>query len=226
MSHINLLEKIKHFDFIENYIQISTPEVYGAVKNFMYESLNMNPSSPYASSKGALDLYLLTLHKTYKFPVKFVRSSNVYGPCQQLYRIIPRSLITFLKNKKISLDGGGKSKKIYTYIDDISDGEILIMQRGKIGEIYHLSENKLISINKLVRKICKISKKNFNDHVKIAPERIGQDKYYNISSKKIQKQLNWKTKIDIDLGLLNTYKWVYDNFDILKKMKLDYIHKK
>ena len=111
MSHINLLEKIKRFDFIDNYIQISTPEVYGAVKNEMFESFNMNPSSPYASSKGALDLYLLTLFKTYKFPVKFVRSSNVYGPCQQLYRIIPKSLIVFLMNKKIMLDGGGKSKK-------------------------------------------------------------------------------------------------------------------
>ena len=47
MSHINLLEKIKRFDFIDNYIQISTPEVYGAVKNEMFESFNMNPSSPY-----------------------------------------------------------------------------------------------------------------------------------------------------------------------------------
>ena len=63
-------------------------------------------------------------------------------------------------NKKIMLDGGGKSKKIYTYIDDISEGELLIMQKGKFGEIYHLSINKLISINKLVSKICRVTEKN------------------------------------------------------------------
>lgn len=225
MSHINLLEKIKKFDFIDNYIQISTPEVYGAVKNVMIESFNMNPSSPYASSKGALDLYLLTLYKTYKFPVKFVRSSNVYGPCQQLYRIIPRSLIQFMRNKKILLDGGGKSKKIYTYIDDISEGELSIMNKGKFGDIYHLSTNKLISINRLVRKICKVTGKKFEENIKIGPERIGQDKYYNISAKKIEKKLKWKAKTDIELGLMSTYKWVYDNFNTLKKMKLDYTHK-
>ena len=225
MSHINLLEKIKRFDFIDNYIQISTPEVYGAVKDVMFESFSMNPSSPYASSKGALDLYLLTLFKTYKFPVKFVRSSNVYGPCQQLYRIIPKSFIVFLMNKKIMLDGGGKSRKIYTYIDDISEGELLIMQKGKLGEIYHLSINKLISINKLVKKICKTTGKKYEKIVEFGPERIGQDKYYNISAKKIENELKWKAKTDIDLGLLSTYKWVYDNLDVLKKMKFDYIHK-
>ena len=127
-------------------------------------------------------------------------------------------------NKKIMLDGV-ENLKIYTYIDDISEGELLIMQKGKFGEIYHLSINKLISINKLVSKICKITEKKFEKVVKFGPERIGQDKYYNISAKKIERELNWKAKTDIDLGLLSTYKWVYDNLDVLKKMKLDYIHK-
>jgi len=226
MSHVNLLEKIKNFDFIDNYVQISTPEVYGATKNLGYESFDFNPSSPYASSKGALDLYLLTLYKTYNFPVKFVRSSNVYGPCQQLYRIIPKSLILFLQNKKISLDGGGRSKKIYTFIDDISEGEILILKKGKIGEIYHLSNNKLISIKNLVKKLCKYSGKKFSKYTKITNERIGQDRYYNISSRKIKSELKWKSKINLDLGIAMTYKWVTDNFDYLKKQKLFYKHKK
>ena len=67
------------------------------------------------------------------------------------------------------LDGGGKSKKIYTYIDDISEGELLIMQKGKFGEIYHLSINKLISINKLVSKICRVTEKKFEKVVKFGP---------------------------------------------------------
>ena len=91
------------------------------------------------------------------------------------------------------------------------------MQKGKFGEIYHLSINKLISINKLVSKICRVTEKKFEKVVKFGPERIGQDKYYNISAKKIERELNWKAKTDIDLGLLSTYKWVYDNLDVLKK---------
>ncbi len=226
MAHVNFLEKIKNFDFIDNYIQISTPEVYGSRKEFVYESFNLNPSSPYASSKASLDLYLLTLFKTYGFPVKFVRSSNVYGPCQQLYRIVPKSFIQFIKNNKIPLDGAGKAKKIYTYIDDISDGEILIMKKGKYGEIYHLSSNKLISIKELVRNISKITNRKFSDCVKISKERIGQDRHYNISSNKIYSELNWKTKINLEIGLANTYEWIKKNFSYLKKQKLVYSHKK
>ena len=226
MAHVNFLEKIKKFDFIENYIQISTPEVYGTNKELVFESFNLNPSSPYASSKAALDLYLLTLHKTFEFPVKFIRSSNVYGPCQQLYRIIPKSFILFNQNKKINLDGGGKAKKIYTFIDDISEGEMLVMKKGKIGEIYHLSSNELISIKNVVQKIAKYSNKNFSNCVKISKERIGQDRYYNISSKKINNELKWKAETDFDLGLMMTYKWIQDNFDYLKKRKLFYQHQK
>jgi dTDP-glucose 4,6-dehydratase len=226
MAHVNFLEKIKKFNFIENYIQISTPEVYGTNKEFVFESFNLNPSSPYASSKAALDLYLLTLYKTFGFPVKFIRSSNVYGPCQQLYRIIPKSFILFNQNKKISLDGGGKAKKTYTYIDDISEGEMLVMKKGKIGEVYHLSSNKLISIKNVVQKIAKYSNKKFSNCVKISEERIGQDRYYNISSEKIKKELKWKAKTDFDLGLMMTYKWIQDNFDYLKKKKLFYQHQK
>ena len=62
--------------------------------------------------------------------------------------------------------------------------------------------------------------------VKINKERIGQDRYYNISSEKIKKELKWKAKIDFDLGLMMTYKWIQDNFDYLKKKKLFYQHKK
>ena len=226
MAHVNFLEKIKNFQFIENYIQISTPEVYGSNKKFVFESFNLNPSSPYASSKASLDLYLLTLYKTYGFPVKFIRSSNVYGPCQQLYRIVPKSFILFNQNKKIHLDGGGKAKKIYTYIDDISEGEILVMQKGKIGEIYHLSSNKLISIKALVKKISNYSNKNFSNCIEISKERIGQDRHYNVSSKKINNELKWKAKTDLDLGLMMTYKWVQENINYLKKKKLFYQHKK
>ena len=226
VSQINLLEKIRKFDFIDNYIQISTPEVYGTVKNPVFESFNYNPSSPYAASKGGFDLYLLTLFKTYKFPVKFIRSSNVYGPCQQLYRIIPKSLILLSQNKKIPLHGGGRAQKIFTFTDDVSKGNILVMKKGITGEIYHISSTKMISVKELVKKICILVNKNFQKNIIIIKERIGEDRYYNISSKKIRKELSWKEEFSLDLGLTLTYKWVYDNFNFLKNQKLIYLHKK
>lgn len=226
MSQIDLVEKIKNFDFIDNYLQISTPEIYGTTNKKHEESFNLNPSSAYAASKASFDLYLLTLFKTYKFPVKFIRSSNVFGPCQQLYRIIPKTFILINKNQKLKLYGEGKSKKVYTFIDDISEAEILIMNKGKIGDIYHVASNNLISIKNLVQKIFKITNKNFHNHVEFSSKRIGEDKIYNISSTKVQKELGWKPKTSLIEGLLHTQTWINNNFDYLNKLKLEYIHKK
>ena len=70
------------------------------------------------------------------------------------------------------------------------------------------------------------SNKNFQNNIIITKERIGEDRYYNISSKKIRKELSWKEEFSLDLGLTLTYKWVYDNFNFLKNQKLIYFHKK
>ena len=59
------------------------------------------------------------------------------------------------------------------------------MKKGKYGEIYHLSSNKLISIQDLVKKISKCCNRKYLDCIKVSKERIGQDRYYNVSSKKI-----------------------------------------
>ena len=85
------------------------------------------------------------------------------------------------------------------------------------------------------KEICKIpllinekisANRKFSDCVKISKERIGQDRHYNISSNKIYSELNWKTKINLEIGLANTYEWIKKNFSYLKKQKLVYSHKK
>jgi dTDP-glucose 4,6-dehydratase len=100
------------------------------------------------------------------------------------------------------------------------------MKKGITGEIYHISSTKMISVKELVKKICILVNKNFQNNIIITKERIGEDRYYNISSKKIRKELSWKEEFSLDLGLTLTYKWVYDNFNFLKNQKLIYFHKK
>ena len=54
-------------------------------------------------------------------------------------------MITLINNKKISLHGGGKAKKNFIYIDDVSNGEYLVLDKGKIienGNHQALMENK------------------------------------------------------------------------------------
>ena len=137
-SVVNLTSKLIDKKYLKKYISISTPEVYGNTNKKIKENNFFNPSTPYAASKLAGDLHLITLHKKYNFPVSFSRSSNVYGPHQQLYRIIPRSIIFLKKNKIIDLHDRGKSKRSFIHVKDVCDALNKIITKGKNGKIYHI----------------------------------------------------------------------------------------
>ena len=226
VAQVRLYRELSRFKFIKKFIHVTTPEVYGSTKDRIKENFNFNPSTPYAISRAATDLHLAKYFENFKLPIIFTRTSNVYGPHQQLYRIIPKALLYARLKKNIDLHGGGKSKRSFIFIDDASAATYLISLKGKIGNTYHISTNKIISIKNLVKKISNITKKNFSDLVNISKERIGKDNYYSLNSSKIRSELNWKPKIDINNGLKKTLKWIDSNFAILKKEKTNYIHKK
>lgn len=217
---------LKDQTWLQKYVQISTPEIYGTCEGFVKEDAPMNPSTPYAASKAAGDLMLQTLVKNFNFSLVTIRSTNVYGAHQQLFKIIPRSIIYLKTGRKIPLHGGGEAVKSYIHIRDISRGELLAMENGKSGEIYHLSPSEGIAIIDLVRQICEITGNSFLESVIFVEERKGQDKAYTLDSTKARGKLNWYPKIDLSKGLDEVCKWVQGNWDVIQKMPLDYSHKK
>ena len=224
ISHIKLVESIKNFKFIKKYINFSTPEVYGSTSGIVRENLNFKPTTPYALSRATADYHLINLNKFFNFPIIFTRTSNIYGPHQKLYRIIPKTIMSCLKKKIIYLHGSGKSVRSFIFIEDVSSATYKIIQKGIIGETYHISTNKFISIKNLVKKINKmLIKKKIYKNVK---DRIGKDKYYFLSSDKIRRKLKWKDKVSLDLGLDLTVKWIRNNFKPLSRMQMEYVHKK
>ena len=159
-------------------------------------------------------------------PIIFTRTANVYGPCQQIYRIVPKTLLFARLKKKIDLHGGGLSKRSFIYIDDDSAATYMISIKGKVGNTYHISTNKIISIKKLVNIISKLTKTNFHKLVRVTSDRIGKDDSYNLSSKKIRNELKWRPKTNLNEGLKKTLRWIDDNINFLNKEKVHYIHKK
>ena len=224
---INLTSKLIDLDFIKKYISISTPEVYGSSEKKIKESNFYNPSTPYAASKLSGDLHLQTMFKKYNFPVLFTRSSNVYGPYQQLYRIIPKTIINLKLGKKIDLHGYGKSKRDFIYIEDLNEAVFKIMNKGNIGEVYNIATNeKLITIYDLVKKICKIMNMNFDNSVNLVNENYGQDFTYNLNTNKIRKKFKWSEKIKLEIGIKKTISWINTNWSQINNMPHQYIHKK
>ncbi|MBI2523164.1 GDP-mannose 4,6-dehydratase [Candidatus Woesearchaeota archaeon] len=220
---VNLTNHLRKQPYVKKYIHISSPEVYGSCEGKVNEDCPFNPSTPYAASKASGDMFIQILIKQFTFPAILVRSTNYYGPGQQLFKIIPRSIIYIKSGKKIQLHGGGRAIKSFIHIRDVCAGMLKIMEKGRLGEIYHLSPPSFYSVRDIVQRICLILGCNFSEVTQAVEERPGQDAAYIISSEKA-KQIGWEPKITIDSGLRECVDWVNKNWDVIKKQSLLYNH--
>jgi dTDP-glucose 4,6-dehydratase len=225
IATIKLHDKLRHSNYLKKYIHISTPEVYGPCEGLVKENTNYNPSTPYAVSRAATDMSLMSFYKAYSFPVVFTRAANIYGPGQQLYRIIPRTILFFLIGKKLQLHGGGQSIRSFIHIKDVVDGTLRVALQGLPGEIYHFSTSTNISIRSLVELIAHQMNVSFDDNVNIVEEQLGKDAAYLLDSTKARESLDWKAKVSLEHGIDETIAWIKSNFDEIKKLPFDYIHK-
>lgn len=225
VSTVKFHDILRKCDFLKRYVHVSTPEVYGSCSGFVNEDFPFNPSTPYAVSRAAADMSLRTFRSAYSFPVVTTRAANVYGPGQQLYRIIPRTILFVLLGRKLQLHGGGISTRSFIHMNDVSDATWRIMKNGKDGETYHISTNEVISIRNLVEKICEKLNVSFENHVEFVGDRIGKDSAYHLESKKIRSELAWKDKVSLEQGLDECISWVQSNLEILKHQPFDYQHK-
>lgn len=225
VSKVKLHNFLRHCDFLEKYVRVSTPEVYGNTSYTMDETQVYNPSTPYAVSHAAIDMSLKAYHQQYQFPVILTRFANFYGPHQQLYRIIPRTIIYGFTKKKLLLHGGGKSKRAFIYGQDVAKAIDVAMHRGNIGETYHFSDGEPISIAYLVKKICDLLYIHFDKFVEMTEDRPGKDAIYSMSTKKSEYELQWKPTVSLTQGLQKTIGWVQKNIDVIKTLPLEYIHK-
>jgi len=225
VSTVKLHDELRKCNFIKRYVHVSTPEVYGSCSGFVKEGFPLNPSTPYAVSRAAADMSLRTFRAAYNFPVVTTRAANVYGPGQQLYRIIPRTILYILMGRKLQLHGGGVSTRSFIHMQDVSDATWKIMSYGQLGETYHVSTNEVISIRELVERICAKMGVRFEEYVEFVGEREGKDAAYHLDSTKLRTELGWKDRISLDHGLDECIAWVKSNFEILKEQPLEYQHK-
>lgn len=221
-----LINGLKDIGSLKRYCHISTPEVYGSCKGAVKEDARLNPSTPYAASKAAADLSLLTFYKNYGFPVVWTRAANVYGAHQQLFKILPRTAIFLRMGKKIQLHGGGTAVRSFIHVRDVARAYIAVMLRGQTGEIYHIAPDNTVTIRELVERMCELNGKTLDEAVEMAPARPGHDSAYILDAGKIKAELKWLPKISLDKGLGEVNSWVDQYWRQIKKESLEYVHNK
>lgn len=225
VSTVRLHDRLRAYDHLERYVHVTTPEVYGSTEGWVKEDAPFNPSTPYAVSRAAADMSLRTYFSRYGFPVVFTRAANVFGPGQQLYRIVPRTIASALAGRPLTLDGGGKSIRSFIDMRDVSDATLRIAVEGAVGECYHISTERMVSIRELVEMILEQLGKDFSETVRVGPERPGKDVAYMLDSGKLRRALGWADRISLEQGVADTIAWARRFQGDLFGMNWDYVHK-
>jgi dTDP-glucose 4,6-dehydratase len=225
VSAVRLHDILRNYDGLERYVHVTTPEVYGSTEGWVKEDAPFNPSTPYAVSRAAGDMSLRTYFTNYQFPVVFTRAANVYGPGQQLYRIVPRTIVAAMTGQKLKLDGGGKSIRVFIHMTDVSDATMKIARKGTLGDTYHISGYELVSIRTLVEMILARLGKSFEDCVEIGPERPGKDTAYTLDSFKLRTELGWRDTFSLEQGIDDVIAWAKRFEGDMAKLPTKYDHK-
>lgn len=196
------LTKLTHFMNMarpKRYVHISTPEVYGSTEGYITEDHPYNPSTPYAVSRAAAEMMLKCYHKQYRFPVVFTRGCNVYGPGQQLYRLIPKLIESIRRGDRFPLEGGGTSVRAFCHVRDVCRGIWTVANDGEVGSAYHIS-SRTYAIKDIVSLICNKMNVDMADVVELVPERPGKDQAYLLDDSKL-RALGWEPTISLEQGI-------------------------
>jgi len=226
VSQVALHDELRRRPFLQKYLHVTTPEVYGSTdEGWIRENNNFSPSTPYAVSRAACDLHLHSFHKAYDFPVVFTRAANVYGPGQQLYRIIPRAMLSARTGIPMQLHGGGYSERCFIHIRDAMQATLRLALEADPGSVWHLSTREPISIRALVEQICELCGAKFSAVVEDSGERLGKDQSYLLDSTAVRGTFGWSEQVSLKEGLKETLAWVDDHLDQLQTISWNYQHK-
>lgn len=137
------------------FLQVSTDEVYGSatVEHAFSEDDRLEPSSPYSASKAAADLFVTASHKTYGLSTYITRSSNNYGPYQFPEKFMPKTIIRAMLDLRVPIYGSGRQVRDWIYVNDNCEALGLILQKGRLGEIYNIASGNRLENLEVVERI-------------------------------------------------------------------------
>lgn len=190
-------------------IAASTAEVYGLQgKEPLKESLALKPTSPYAVSKAAADLYLQMMFHTYDLNCTILRPTNSYGRKFDTSFMIEYLVTQILKGEKVYI-GAPNSVRDYMYVDDHVNAYFLAMKSTKAkGQVYNVGTEVGTSNRELAEMIAEkigYDKKRivFGSYPPGYPYRppISDQPYIVLDSAKIKKELGWAPKVSLSEGL-------------------------
>lgn len=212
-THTILESCLKHN--VKRFHHVSTDEVFGSLdlssKKKFDESTAYDPRSPYSASKAASDHLVRAYYHTYALPVTITNCSNNFGPFQDPEKFLPRMITNIIENKDLPIYGDGLNVRDWLYVEDHVRAIENVLLNGRIGETYVVGGmTKDVSNLKIAIELLKIFGKD-KSTIKPVADRKGHDRRYAVSWKKINRELGWKPKYQLNEWLKLTVDWYIKN---------------
>ncbi|EWY42516.1 dTDP-glucose 4,6-dehydratase [Skermanella stibiiresistens SB22] len=223
MGLVRFTEELMKRDYVERFIQIGTSELYGSCDHPATEDDPIKPTSPYAASKAAFDLYLISVHRFLKLPMNIIRPSNAYCPGQLLHRVIPKAVVCGLKGEKLPLHGGGRAEKSYLHARDLARAIHMVCEKAPLGTVYNCGPEQPTSIRRVVELTAEALDIPFERLCDMTEDRLGQDSRYWLDSSAIRRDTGWQPEIGWEDGLAEMVDWGKRHFDALKTWPTQYV---
>ncbi len=199
---------------------VSTDEVFGSLgeTGFFTENTPYDPKSPYSATKAASDHLVRAWAHTYGLPVTLSNCSNNYGPYHFPEKLIPLTLHRILEGQPIPVYGDGQNIRDWLFVEDHAEAIWMVLAKGLTGESYNVGGRSEHTNLELVKSLCQITAKQTgkdpSEYLKLitfVADRPGHDRRYAIDSTKIETELGWRPKHNLDEGLELTVRWYLEN---------------
>lgn len=232
VGFFNILEACRHYP-VEHLVYASSSSVYGSNKKVPYSTDDKvdNPVSLYAASKKSNELMAHAYSKLYNIPSTGLRFFTVYGPAGRPDMAYFGFTNKLLAGEKIQIFNYGNCKRDFTYIDDIVEGIIRVMQKApekKIGDdglpippysVYNIGnnspENLLDFVNILQEELINAgvlpTDYNFEAHKELVPMQPGDVPITYADTTPLERDFGFKPSTSLRTGLRNFAQW-YKSF--------------
>ena len=174
------------------------------------ETTPLFPNSPYSASKVSADLLVRMYHETFGLPVNITRCSNNYGPYQFPEKLIPLMIANALADKPLPVYGEGLNVRDWLYVEDHCAAIDLILEKGRVGQVYNIGGHNEMKNIDIVKLICKALDKP-ESLITYVTDRKGHDMRYAIDPSFIHQELGWLPETKFEDGIQKTIKWYLDN---------------
>jgi len=221
------------------FLHVSTDEVYGSLgpDGLFEEETAYAPNSPYAASKASADHLVRAWRETFGVPTVITNCSNNYGPFQFPEKLIPLMILNAVEGRSLPVYGDGAHVRDWLYVEDHCEGILLALAEGRPGSKYNIGGRNERTNLEIVHRICDAVEAElpaaanpalsgrgaggYRSLITFVEDRKGHDRRYAIDPTRIETELGWRARHDLDSGIVETVRWYLAHRDWCEGVQAD-----